>query len=217
MSSLKKEVILFDLDGTIIDSVGGIMNAIFYCFDKMGHKPTTLEEFLPYVGPPIISTLQTVYGMTPETAAKTMEHYHDYYREKGWKECSLYPGIKEMLKSLKDKGKTIALATNKPRHYAEEILEDKGIAMFFDYIGGADPEHGITNKALVIEDCLKKLSVGSKQKAVIIGDRKFDAEGAAKAGIETIGVTYGYGSRSELLEAGAVVVADSPKEVSQLF
>ncbi len=217
MRRLKKEVVLFDLDGTIIDSIDGIMNAIFYCFDKMGHKPITLEDFLPYVGPPIINTFKTVYNMAPEIADETMEHYHDYYREKGWKECSLYPEVRELLMDLKKKNKIIALATNKPQHYAKKILADKGVDIYFDYIGGADPERGITNKTLVIEDCLKKLSVNDKKNAVMIGDRKFDVEGSIGANVDAIGVTYGYGDRHELETAGAVIVVDTPKQVSELF
>ena len=217
MEKLKKDVVLFDLDGTIIDSMDGIINAVRYCFEKTGRQPVEPDEFLPYIGPPIIGTFQSVYKMTLEEAEKTMEYYHEYYNEKGWKECRLYNSIEELLAGLKAKGKITGLATNKPKYYAERILKDKGIDIYFDYIGGADLKKGITNKALVIEDCLKELKVNNKDKAVLIGDRRFDTEGAAAAGIESIGVTYGYGSRKELEDFGAVVVVDTAYEAGELF
>lgn len=217
MEKFKQTVVLFDLDGTVIDSLTGIMNAITYAFKKTGRKPVTVEEFLPYVGPPIIGTMSGVYGMSEEEAEYTMSFYHEYYRNKGWRECSLYEGIPLLLKSLKEKGKIIALATNKPSHYAADILKDKKIDMYFDYIGGADAEKGITNKTLVIEDCLKQLKVTDKKKVIMIGDRKFDVEGATGAGVDTIGVTYGYGNREELIKAGAVTAVNTTEEVNELF
>ncbi len=210
------DVILFDLDGTVLDSLDGIMHALEVCFAHAGLPPVTREQFLPFVGPPIIDTLQQHFGLSLAEAQAAMEAYHSYYRVDGWKECVLYDGVKALFAALCAKGKRLGLATNKPRHYALDILKDKGVDQYFAYIGGADVAKGITNKQKVVEDCLRQLQVTAKE-AVMIGDRKFDVEGAKGAGVATIGVTYGYGSRKELLEAGAVAVVDWPKEVLKLI
>jgi phosphoglycolate phosphatase len=88
---------------------------------------------------------------------------------------------------------------------------------YFHYIGGTDVEKGIVNKTLVIEDCLSVLGITDKSNAVMVGDRHFDVEGAFGAGIKTIGVTYGYGDREELIQCGSLIVVDTAKEVEELF
>ena len=208
---LTNEIVLFDLDGTVIDSLEGIMNAIDVCFAHAGLPPITTEEFLPFVGPPIIDTLQTHFHLTKAQAQDAMTAYHSYYRVKGWKQCRLYDGMPALFAALKAKGKKLGLATNKPHEYAQEILEDKKVAHYFDYIGGTTDT--IHEKSQVVADCLAHL--GSD--AIMVGDRKFDVEGAKKAGVSTVGITYGYCTREELLAAGAIWVVDTPEEVVALF
>ena len=217
MKKLDYSVVLFDLDGTVIDSLKGILNAMNYSFLKMGLVQITQQELIPFIGPPIINTLQKHFGMDLETANKTIEYYHEYYRETGWMECTLYNGMEKLFKSLREKGKKLALATNKPNYYARQILKHYCVDMYFHYIGGTDVEKGIVNKTLVIEDCLNALGVTDKSSAIMVGDRHFDVEGAFGAGIKTIGVTYGYGDREELTQCGALIVVDTAKEVDELF
>ena len=119
--------------------------------------------------------------------------------------------MQALFAALKAKGKKLGLATNKPHEYAQEILEDKKVAHYFDYIGGTTDT--IHEKSQVVADCLAHL--GSD--AIMVGDRKFDVEGAKKAGVSTVGITYGYGTREELLAAGAIWVVDTPEEVVALF
>ena len=213
MKEFDYEVLLFDLDGTIIDSLKGILNSINYTFRKLGIKELRREDLLPFIGPPIVYTLQMYYGMSEEDANNAMKLYHEYYKEKGWKEFSVYKDVDFLIKELKKSGKKIGLATNKPRYYAIQILEYIGIDIFFDYIGGSNLDKGIINKKLVIEDCLENLNIDNKQKVVMIGDRHFDVDGATQAGIDTIGITYGYGDAEELEKAGTVAVADTPREI----
>lgn len=217
MKKLDYSVVLFDLDGTVIDSVEGILNAMNYSFNKMGMDTITQQELLPFIGPPIVHTLQKHFAMDLETANKGMAYYHEYYEVEGWKECQLYDGVAQLFKSLKAKGKKIGLATNKPQHYARQILAHQKVASYFDYIGGTNIDKGIINKTLVIEDCLKELVVTDKNSVVMVGDRHFDVDGAFGAGIKTIGITYGYGDRKELTECGAMIVLDTAAEVNELF
>ncbi|MGE4215284.1 MAG: HAD hydrolase-like protein [Anaerotignaceae bacterium] len=217
MEKLDYSVILFDLDGTVIDSMKGILNAMNYSFVKMGLGEITEQELLPFIGPPIVNTLQQHFGMDLETANTTISYYHEYYKVEGWKECSLYSGMGQLFESLRAKGKKLALATNKPNYYARQILKHHNVDQYFHYIGGTDVEKGIVNKTLVIEDCLSVLDITDKRNAVMVGDRHFDVEGAFGAGIKTIGVTYGYGDREELTHCGALIVVDTAQEVNQLF
>lgn len=217
MKKLDYSVVLFDLDGTIIDSMDGILNAMNYSFVKMGMRAITQQELLPFIGPPIVNTLQEHFGLDLEMANKGIEYYHQYYRVNGWKECTLYNGIVNLFESLKKKGKKLALATNKPNYYARQILKRHNVDKYFDYIGGSDVEKGITNKTLVIEDCLNFLGTEDKSSVIMVGDRYFDVEGAFGAGIKTIGVTYGYGDREELTKCGAIAVVDTAEEVQKLL
>lgn len=217
MKKLDYSVVLFDLDGTVIDSLKGIMNAMNYSFVKMGMSEVSEQDFLPFIGPPIINTLQKHFGMDLETANKAIEYYHEYYKETGWKECTLYNGMKPLFKSLREKGKRLALATNKPNYYAKQILKHHDVDKYFHYIGGADVEKGIVNKTLVIEACLRMLDITDKNSVIMVGDRHFDVDGAFGAGIKTIGVTYGYGDREELTKCGALIVVDTAEEVDELF
>ena len=213
----KYNIVLFDLDGTVIDSIEGILNSMNYSFRNVGIDEINKENLLPFIGPPIVHTLQQHYGMTEEAANHTMTFYHKYYREKGWKQFSLYDGIEELIKELKRQGKKIGMATNKPKYYAEKIIEYKNLHMFFDYIGGSNFEKGITNKKLVILDCLDKMGVNDKSKVVMIGDRHYDIDGAKEAGIDAIGITYGYGDKNELTKAGAIKVLDTTKNIIEFL
>ncbi|MGL4790287.1 MAG: HAD hydrolase-like protein [Anaerotignaceae bacterium] len=214
---LNEEVILFDLDGTIIDSMEGILKGINYAFRQVGREELSHADFLPYMGPPITTTLDEVYRVEKEEIEKIMAFYYKYYEDNGCREGDVYEGIETLLKELKSKGKTLAVATNKLRKYALEILESKGLVPYFEYIGGTNVEKGILNKTQVIEDCLEVLKIEDRTNVVIIGDRKHDMTGAKNTGIRGIGITYGYGQREELEESGATIVLDSPQEVSKLF
>ena len=213
----KYDVVLFDLDGTVIDSIEGILNSINYSFRNVGIEETDEEKLLPLIGPPIVHTLQLHYGMTEAEANHTMTFYHKYYSEEGWKQFSLYEGIEELIKELKKQGKKIGMATNKPKHYAEKIMEYKNLHMYFDYIGGSNFEKGITNKKLVILDCLDKMGTSDKSKALMVGDRHYDIDGATEAGIDAIGITYGYGDKDELIEAGAIKVFNTTKNIIEFL
>ncbi len=217
MVKINYDVILFDLDGTVIESLDGILDSINYSFENVGISPIDKKDLTPFIGPPIIHTLQLNYGMSKEEAEHTMTFYHKHYGSEGWKKYKVYDGVGELLKGLKVLGKKIGLATNKPRHYAQMIMENCGFDGLFDYIGGSDFENGITNKTQVIESCLEKMEIQDKSRVIMIGDRKFDVLGAKEAGISTLGITYGYGDRKELEEAGAIIVADEPREIFELF
>ena len=216
MKKLDYEYILFDLDGTLTDSVEGIVNAVKYTCEKLGIRIPSQDELMEFIGPPMVNSFDTHFGLKGEKLKKAIELYHVYYRKQGWSENKVYPQVIEMLECLKTKGKHLAMCTNKTYFYAQWIAELFGFDKYLDFVGGSDPDVGRTEKNMVIEYTLGQLGA-DKDKAVMVGDRHYDVEGAFKAGLKTLGVTYGYGTREELEKSGAFVTVDSPMEINGLF
>ncbi len=217
MDKLNYDILLFDLDGTLTDSIEGIVNAVCYACKKLNLRIPSQEELLEFIGPPMTLSFTTHFGLEGETLNKAIDFYHEYYSDKGWKENKVIKGVVPMLEELKNKGKRLAVSTNKPEYYAKQIMDMFGLSKYMDFIGGSSYEEDRLVKWKVIEHTLKNLDVADKSKAVMIGDRHYDVEGAQKVSINAVGVTFGYGTRQELESAGAIAVVDTPEELSALF
>lgn len=214
-----KDICLFDLDGTLIDSAPGILNCVDHALSFYGiteKDPAIRNEFL---GPPLYNTFMRVYGFSHEQALEAVEHYRERFRPIGVLENTLYPGIRDLLTSLHAHGKTVVLATSKPLPFARIILDHYEITGLFDFIGGGDISGKRALKSEVLEYILAENGWGEadKPRMVMIGDRRFDVEGAKALGLDCVGVLYGYGSREELLQAGADALAGSPAELLSLL
>lgn len=191
------DTILFDLDGTLSDSSLGITNAIVYALKKYGIEEKH-ENCLRFIGPPLGPELQKVYGLKDPKEA--VDFFREYYGDKGWKENELYPHIKEVLKDLKNQGKTLLVATSKPEFYAKKILEHFGILPYFDGVFGASLDESKVSKDEIIEEALSSVNY---KKAIMVGDREHDVIGAHKNHIPCVGVLYGFGNKKELEAAKA--------------
>ena len=212
-----KDIIFFDLDGTITDSGDGIKNSAAYALNKFGIPVPSRDELNKFIGPPLVGSFRNLFGMSNEDADLAVVYYREYYAVKGIFENSLYDGIIEMLETLKESGKTIVLATSKPEIYANQILEYFKIAKYFSYVCGAEMDHKRTDKHEVIEYALETASVSDRSRVIMVGDRHHDIDGAKKANLDSIGVTYGYGSEAELKEAGADFIARNANELTDLL
>lgn len=210
------EYVLFDLDGTLTEPSLGITNSVMYAFEKFGIEIKDRSELYKFIGPPLIDSFIEYYGFTRENALKAIEYYREYYSQKGIFENRLYDGIKELLSELYKEGKKIILATSKPQKFAEQILEHFGIDKYFYFVGGATMDESRSQKDEVIEYILNECKIDTT-KAVMIGDRKYDVLGAHKFGIKTVGVTFGFGAKEELLLSGADFIADTPKEIKNFI
>ncbi len=210
---MNKEYILFDLDGTLSDSAEGITKSVAYALEKYGFY----EDYKSlgfFVGPPLKDVYRKKYGMTEEQSEDALMLFRERFERLGIFENSAYDGVEEMLDTLLQAGKKLVLATSKPEKYAKQIIERYGFTKYFYFIGGASmDESKRTTKEKVIEYCLEKMGNVSPQNCVMVGDREHDCKGAAKFGIRTVGVLYGYGSENELLEAGAVCLCKTTKEL----
>ena len=150
-------------------------------------------------------------------AAEMVGLYREYYQEKGIFDNWVYEGVMEMLKTLKEAGLTIVMATSKPEKFAKMIAEHFGFAKYFDLIGGACMNGARTKKQEVIQYVLGQCEEKDLEKIRMVGDRCYDIEGANREGIRAIGVLYGYGSKEELEEAGADGLAETPEEVVRMI
>lgn len=211
-----KKAVLFDLDGTLIDSKPGIFNAIDYTMEQL-HLPMLSEETKDrFIGPSIGTSFRDVCGFDEETVQTAITLFRTYYKAQGMFECALYPQIDALIRLLRSQGKTIALATKKPEVFAIEILKKLGVFDLFDVVCGADYADTSAHKTYIIERAVEACGC-PKEACVLLGDTRFDCIGAGEAGIECIGVAYGYGTVEELQEHGAVSIAGNASELAQIL
>ncbi|MCI8637867.1 MAG: HAD family hydrolase [Coprococcus sp.] len=210
------QYLLFDLDGTIVESGPGIIHAVSYALDKMGKEVTDREGLRKFIGPPLTDSMKTYYGMTDEEAAQAILYYREYYANKGIFESSVYEGFLEAALRLKAAGKTLAVATSKPEEYAKQIAEKFEFTEVFEGIYGASMDGTRVKKEDVIHYALESLGIEGLdyEKVLMIGDRKHDILGAKANGLASMGVLYGYGSRTELKDAGADYIAETTKSMA---
>ena len=205
--------IFFDLDGTLTDPGQGITNAIIYARKKRGLDPGRNEDYYKFIGPPMPQSFVEYWGVSLDEAKAILADYREYYTPKGIFENSVYPGIPQALEALRAAGCKLYVATSKPTFMSVAIVEKFGLAQYFETVSGSDPTRADSTKADVIRAARDAFGV-DMARAVMVGDRSFDALGAAQCAIPCVGVSYGYGSREELLSAGAIYVADSPDDLA---
>lgn len=208
------DFILFDLDGTLINSEKGISRSLLYAFNKCNISYN--GDLKKFIGPSFIHSFPAFLSTDETTTDKLITAYREDYSVNGVYECTLYRGVKDLLISLKNAGKKIILATTKPRRFAQIILKRKGIYKYFDFVAGSEPDGNITEKEDVLNHIFTSTSA-VPQKAVLVGDTIYDCLGAKAIGIDCIGVTYGFGKKDELISKGAKFIVDSIKELEKLL
>jgi len=209
--------ILFDLDGTLTDPGEGIINSLQYSLDRYGIKGDR-EILKQFIGPPLMDSFQKYFDFDEEKAQEAIAIYREYFAEKGVFENEIYPGIPELLKTLKDQGKELAVATTKPTVFAHQVLKYFSIDSYFkeELVIGSFLDGTRTDKSEIIGTVLELVDSSNLSK-VMVGDRKFDVLGAKAHGIPAIGVLYGYGSIDELETAGATVIAQTVADLQRLL
>ncbi len=207
--------VFFDLDGTLTDSAPGITNSIIYARKKWGLEPGVNEDYLKFIGPPMPQSYEEFWGFSHEDAVRFLADYREYFGKTGLFENTLYPGVLDLLQSLRVAGKRLFIATTKPTGYSRRIAERFGFLEYFDVIAGSALDHDET-KYDVICKVLDACHV-DMDGAVMVGDRAHDVEGAHQHGMPCIGVTYGFGSRDELLAAGAEYIVNSAEDLKALL
>ena len=207
---MRKKYILFDLDGTLTDSGPGIMHAAQTALQSFGIDGLSERELRYFVGPPLWESFGKY--LPEEQISAAIDRFREYYRVTGWLENEPYPGVRECLHTLQAAGKRMYVATSKLESMARQVLTHFDLMQYFDGVCGGiadDPEAG--KKVNVVRRALREAGCTDCSRAVLSGDRKYDIYGGHAAGIQTVGVLYGYGSREELESAGADALAETPE------
>jgi len=211
--------ILFDLDGTLTDPKEGIINSYLHSFGKLGIKEDNPESIKEYIGAPLQVCYKEKYGLNEQEIDMAITYYREYFAVKGAYENRLYEGIEELLNYLVHKKSKLYVVTNKATYYSEKIIRHFNIHSFFKKIFGSDMEKLSARgkeKHELIEDAIRIESLNPGN-TIMIGDRKFDIEGAKMHGIKSIAVTYGYGSRDELEKTQPDYIVSDPAELKELL
>ncbi len=210
------KAILFDLDGTLIDSSEGITKSTQYALAHYGIIENDLSKFYKFIGPPLVTSFKKYYDFPEEQAVEAVAVYRERYNKIGLFECSLYPGVRECIEKLKAQGYLIGMASSKPEVSCRRILEHFGILELFDDVVGATFDGRIDTKEEVLNEVMCRWSDVPKDEMCLIGDTMFDVEGANQVGIRTVAVTFGFGNVQEMVEAGAVAVCDDMEKLPDI-
>ena len=189
--------LFFDLDGTLTDPMPGITRSVQHALRHFGIEVEDLNELCPFIGPPLADSFRERYGMTDAEATEAVAKYREYYAPKGIFENEPYLGILSLLAATTAAGCVNVMATSKPTPFARQIAEHFGFEQHFRLISGSTFDGTRTTKADVIRHALGELQI-TPHEAVMIGDRRYDIEGAAETGIDSIAVGWGYASPGEL-------------------
>ncbi|MGM0890113.1 MAG: HAD family hydrolase [Bacillota bacterium] len=207
------KVILFDLDGTLSDPKVGITKSVQYALQKMNIVEPDIDKLECFIGPPLQVSFAEYYDFGEKNTQKAIELYRERFKEKGMFENELYSNIASLLKSLKEQQFNLVVATSKPTVFAEKILKYFNIDQYFELIVGSNLDGTRASKTEIIQYILDKYKKHTLSDFIMIGDRKHDIIGANNTGINSIGVTYGYGSFEELSHSNPTHIV---KSVSQL-
>ena len=208
-----RRAVIFDLDGTLTQSEEGIYNCVRHAAETMGYPVPDPETLRRFIGPPLYYSFRKYMGMSDGQADEAVRIYRERYVKKGLFENSVYPGIRRLLRMLKARGDYVAVATGKPQRPSERILRYFGLSAYIDRIVGPSEDVKSADK----ESLIRRALPADHEEAWMVGDRKYDVEGARHAGVRSIGVGYGYGSEAELREAGCDAYAPDVESLIQML
>ena len=206
--------ILFDLDGTLIDSSEGIIKSVLYTLDFYGIEETDTTKLYQFIGPPLSESFEKILWLFQKR--KRMMRYKKYrerYNKTGIFECKLYPGVEKCIRTLKEQGYRIGMASSKPEVSCRRILEHFGILPLFDDVVGATFDGTRDKKSEILKEVMHRWSHIPKSEMCLIGDTMFDVNGAKELGIACLAVSFGFGDVKEMKEAGVIGVCDSMEEL----
>ena len=213
---MKYDAVLLDFDGTIADTGKGIYDSVRYAVRAMGFDPLPEEVVHTFIGPPVFSSFKRALNLSDEDSATAVEKYRESYMNGGIYRLSFYDGMEKLLNDIKKSGIKLAVASSKPENFIIEILRYLKISDLFDFISAPESDKAPESKTALVERAVKALGI-DKSKAVMIGDRYFDIEGAKEAKVDSIGVTFGFGDRNELVNSGADYIADSTEDIRRII
>ncbi len=214
---------LFDLDGTLTDPRIGITRSVQHALKYFGIEEPDLSKLEPFIGPPLKDSFMEFYGFTEKQALEAIEAYREYFAPKGVLENRIIEGIPQMLECLYKNGQKLAVASSKPVGFVHQILQHFEIEQYFDVIVGSELDGTRSTKEEVVREALFRLDIlklpdaDRKDLCVMVGDRKFDIQGAKAFGLTGVGVKFGFAKEGELEEADADYIVETVEELSELI
>ena len=202
------DLIIFDLDGTLVDSKPGIFHCIKYALDQKGiYCPD--EVMGKMIGPPFRVSMKEFLGLEMPVIEELITLYRGLYEVSGFKESRVYDGVFEMLAALRKGGKKLAIATSKPMKFTSMMVEELGLNKYFDFVGGASTDLSREDKKDIIALVLDSMGTQNGD-ALMVGDRLYDIVGARAKAVDVAGVLWGYGSKEEMDEYAPDYLFDTP-------
>ena len=193
--------VFFDLDGTLTDSCGGIFAGVAHAMTALGRPTVAGEVSRAWIGPPLYDCFRSIYGLDDATAREGVRLYREYYSREGLFVNEVYDGVGRMLSHLQAAGLRLLLATGKPHEYARRIVDHFGLNTAITGVYGAEFDGTRGDKAELLSYALAAEGL-SPAECAMVGDRRYDIEGALAVGVTPVGALWGYGSREELIAAG---------------
>lgn len=206
---MKYRNVIFDLDGTLFDSFEGVGASIVYAYEQLGVAVPDEPTLRTFLGPSLYDSFGRVSGFDDATRRRAIELYRAVYNTENYKRTKFYPGMRELVETLKAAGIRVCVATSKPANIVGVLFRHMGIDNLFDAVFAADPSETGSDKQTLVQRAAALASP-----AVMVGDRKFDMQAAAAVGIDAIGVTFGFGSREELAAFRTVLLAENAEQIA---
>lgn len=209
--------VIFDFDGTVVDTGEGILKSLQFAFRDQGDPVPDLSDLKKFIGPPVYYSFTHFYGVPETRVDDYIKSYRARYRKEGIFECELYPGMTETLQTLRAHGVKLGIASSKPQALIYDVMNYLGITDLFDAVTGTafdDSRHA--SKSDLIESSIEKLGAADKRRVLMVGDRLYDLDGAAGAGVDSCGVLFGYGSEAEFRAHNATHIIGSANDLLPL-
>ncbi len=212
----KYDAVLFDFDGTVADTGVGIFNSIQYAVECMGHAPLSNEVLRTFIGPPIFDSFKRELGLNDRQSEIAVNKYREKYSESGIYQLEMYDGMRELLSELKANDFKVGIASSKPENFILRLIDILEIGGFIDYVSCPQADKSNREKYELINSSAEHFGI-DKSRIIMVCDALFDINGANIAGVESIGVTFGYGSKEELENAGATYIASSVDDIRNII
>lgn len=211
------QYVFFDLDGTLTDSKEGVLECVRYAIEAMGRPVPQGPDLLKFIGPPLQDSFVRYCGLSQEESQEALRLFREQYVPVGQFKNRPAPGIAEMMDRLKARGFTLALASSKAESQCVSICQRFGFAPHLAVIAGSSDSRD-QSKAEVIREAMGRLGLTDPRPCLMVGDRKYDVEGARACGMDCVGVEFfGYAPPGELKAAGAVAVVSTVAELESFI
>ena len=216
MPAVRYATVLFDLDGTILETAEGVLNGFCYALERLGRPFPDHVDSRRFIGPPLRYSFREWCGVCEEDMDRAIMLHREYYGSRGLFEAKPYPGVIELMRDLHKDGARVCVATSKYRGMAEKVLDHFGIRPYLSFAAMSGGGEQVSAKSDIIREALAHCGVAASA-AVMVGDTVYDAEGAREVGIPFVGVLFGYGTRAEMEQEGASRFAADAQELRAML